>query len=199
MTPQEMIERFCSALRKDGYVLYVPQKVWQAYENHLLKERWLGKNSGMIPGRFNEKLRVFYLKEKEEETQPLSEPTFTSPNDWRMVLNHCHLLGVGGAEKTSARPYQALLRQADGSVLELMRISVVFKGPYDYDTEARFHKLWPGRQWMYSAYFTGNLIIQTDFFTKERLAKIRRRVEDRLRKGSPDDILQIARFLGLAQ
>ena len=179
----QVIEHFCSALRKDGYVLYIPQKVWQAYQGGLLK------------------LQVFYLEKKQEEAQPLPKPTFTSPEDWRAVLNYCHLLGVGGAEKTSARPYRALLRQTNDSVVEVMRISLVFIGPYggcEYlEARTRLNELWPRRRWGFSVYLTGNLIIQTNLFSKERLAKIRRRVEDRLRKGSPDDVLQIARSFDL--
>ena len=200
-------------LREQGCIFYCPEVLWQAYHEGLLKNRYVYKYLKAVPERVQRKFANFLIGQTVkdgvvQEAAPLPEPAFTRQADWKIVLAHCGIKGVGAGKSTKSRHYQSLYIHSDGSVSELVKLPIhlttdicgclpEIRLPGGQTAYSRLEELFGwrfrGREEVSMNCF---LIIQTDFFSKQRLTKLRRRVEDQLRKGHASDIVRVAKSLG---
>jgi hypothetical protein len=212
----EVTKRIDLALREQGFIFYCSEPLWRAYTQGLLKSRWVSKYLNAVPEKAQEKFKQFIIGQKVvkgkvvEEAASLPEPTFTSKADWNRTIIHCGLKGVGAGKTTKSRRYCSLLTHPDGSISELVKLPInLVKGVHpDLPPDKKHDMRWSVDEKIkeifqpdpYKYRYSQDclicyVIIQIDFFSTERVAKLRRRVEDQLRKGAPADVIRMAKSL----
>lgn len=221
MNQEEVIARFGVALRKQGYIFLCSELLWRAYTKGLLKDHGTVRCPEVLLQRAREKSPCFFSGQQTrnwteivQEAARLPEPTFMRPVEWDIVTAHCGLKGIGSGANTKQRQYQSLYTHVDGSVSELVKIPLhLYSGVHitldgdgrrfrsrESEIKAQIREIFqpdPYGGWREYACLTCHVIIQLDFFSKGRLRKLRRRIEDQLRKGVQSDIVRVAKSLNM--
>lgn len=184
---------FDGHLRGPGWVSCLPQKVWEAYREGLFREwRVPGWVKGLrLPVSMGDPVNCVGL---------VPRPTFTDEAEWKKALR---FFGINNNKKWAyivlengsvqfVFKFFGILRQETnnlpedwydtGRISEIRRMRQEFNLPVSYEGVKEFRYLF---------------VISLRSYPAEQVKKIRRRVEDRLRKGDPRDIVRVAKLLGI--